>query len=141
MKRYTVNLARARAAGRKNRARKAVNILREELERREGEVTLSREVNQEIWKNGATKPPAKITVEIEERKNEKHAKLAEKEEKTASTTSSKEKDYSEIVSGNVSEVKEEIEEMEDPDLDALLEAEEEGKDRKTLKDWIEARKE
>jgi ribosomal protein L31E len=140
MKQYTVNLSRARAAGGKNRARKAINILREELEKKEGKVTLSREINQEIWKNGAAKPPAKITVEIENREGVKHATLAE-QKRPNSKDASKEGDYSQIMSGTVSEAKTAIEEMEDPNLQTLLEAEKESGNRKTLKDWIKAQKE
>lgn len=140
MKQYTVNLSRARAAGGKNRARKAINILREELEKKEGKVTLSREINQEIWKNGAAKPPAKITVKIENREGVKHATLVE-QKRPNSKDASKEGDYSQIMSGTVSEAKTAIEEMEEPDLQALLEAEKESGNRKTLKDWIKAQKE
>ncbi len=46
-------------------------------------------------------------------------------------------DYSDLLSGTVSEVKDAIEDLEDPDWQALKEAEIQGKNRKTLKDWIE----
>jgi ribosomal protein L31E len=148
MTRYTVNLGRARAAGRKNRARKAISILREELERKEGDVTLSREVNQEIWKDGASRPPNKISVNVEEVDGEKKVYPAEEKESpqgtsstSGSSTDSEEKDYSQAVSGTIDESKEAIKEMDNPDYDALLDAEKSGKDRKTLKDWIESRKE
>ncbi|MFB6100208.1 MAG: hypothetical protein ABEK16_02945 [Candidatus Nanohalobium sp.] len=146
MKRYTINLSRARASARKDRARKAVTILREELERKEGEVVLSREVNQEIWKDGAGKPPAKISVRIEEEDGEKKVYPAEEKERkaessgTSESSSEQEDDYSEVVSGTIGDAKEAINEMDDPDYDALLEAEKENKDRKTLKDWFRAQK-
>jgi ribosomal protein L31E len=143
MKRYTVNLGRARATGRKDRARKAVKILKEELERKEGsEVVLSREINQKIWKDGASKPPVKISVKIEEVSGKKKVyPVEEKERESKSVESSEEDDYTEIVSGTVSETKKTINDLDDPDYDALLEAEENGKDRKTLKDWIQAQNE
>jgi large subunit ribosomal protein L31e len=148
MTRYTVNLGRARAIGRKKRARKAVSILREELERKEGDVILSQEINQEIWKDGAAKPPNKISVRVEESDGEKKAYLAEEKDKTETTsqssetsTESEESDYSDIVSGTIDESKEEIKNLDNPDYSALLEAEKSGKDRKTLKDWIQARQE
>jgi ribosomal protein L31E len=142
MKRYTVNLGRARATARKDRARKAVKILKEELERKEGsEVVLSREINQEIWENGASKPPVKISVKIEEVDGKKKAYPVEEQERDRKAENSSGIDYEEIVSGNVSDTKEAIDELDDPDYGALLEAEENGKDRKTLKDWIQAQKE
>ncbi len=45
--------------------------------------------------------------------------------------------YGEILDKTISEVKEEVEENEKINLEKLLEAEIEGKDRKTLKEWIE----
>ena len=47
-------------------------------------------------------------------------------------------DYEEIVDKTVEEVKEEVEEK-DLDLEKLLEAETNNKDRKTLKEWIKRR--
>jgi ribosomal protein L31E len=142
MKRYTVNLGRARATARKDRARKAVKILKEELERKEGrEVVLSRDINQEIWEDGASKPPVKISVKIEEIDGKKKAYPVEEQGRIRKAENSSEKDYEEIVSETVSDTKEAISELEDPDYDALVKAEENGKDRKTLKDWIQAQKE
>ncbi|QGA80983.1 30S ribosomal protein S3 [Candidatus Nanohalobium constans] len=46
----------------------------------------------------------------------------------------------EIVSGTISDAKEAINDMSEPDFDALLHAEEDNKDRKTFKDWIETQK-
>jgi len=48
-------------------------------------------------------------------------------------------DYEGIVSGTVSDAKEQLQELDDPDYEAALEAEENGKDRKTLKEWIKSR--
>lgn len=139
MDRYTINLSRARAVGRKKRAGKAVRILTDELEKKEGEITISRELNQEIWKRGAKKPPAKVSVKIEEENGGKTAYPVEDRADTTSTSqTSSDVDYSEVVSGTISDAKEEIGELDNPDYDSLLEAEKEGKDRKTLKDWIQA---
>jgi ribosomal protein L31E len=139
MTRYTVNLSRARAAGGKERAKKAVSILQNKLEKKEGEVRLSTEVNKEIWSRGAAKPPAKISVKVEEKDGEKKAYPVEtKEKQNKPSSSSSSHDYSEVVSGTIGEAKDAINEMASPDYEALLEAEKNGKDRKTLKDWIEA---
>jgi len=49
--------------------------------------------------------------------------------------------FDDIVSGTVGDAKDAIENMENPDYDQLLEAEKSGKDRKTLKEFIENQKE
>ncbi|MFB6204055.1 MAG: hypothetical protein ABEJ75_00245 [Candidatus Nanohaloarchaea archaeon] len=46
-------------------------------------------------------------------------------------------EYEDIVSGTITEAKDALKEMEEPDYRAALEAEKEGKDRKTLKEWLE----
>ncbi len=48
-------------------------------------------------------------------------------------------DYEKLVSGTVGDSKEALEEVENPDWEAALEAEERGKNRKTLVEWIERR--
>jgi len=46
-------------------------------------------------------------------------------------------DYSEIVSGTITEAKNTLEEMEEPDYQAALKAEKNQKNRKTLTNWLE----
>ncbi|MFB6202863.1 MAG: hypothetical protein ABEK01_00050 [Candidatus Nanohaloarchaea archaeon] len=140
---HNVNLSRARMAGRKSRAKKAMSILQEELERIEGDVSISGEVNAEIWKNGAEKPPSQISVEIEEVEGGKTAFLAAKEPETGGKAMEEPEEdgsveeYEELLSGTVQEAKDAVREMEDPDYGKLLELEKEGKDRKTLKEFLE----
>lgn len=50
-----------------------------------------------------------------------------------------ENDPEDIVGGTIDEVKDRIRDMESPDYEALLEAEREGKDRKTVVDFLENR--
>ncbi len=52
-----------------------------------------------------------------------------------------EEDYSELLSGTVDEVRSRVREMENPDYRAILEAEQEGKDRKTVREFLERRME
>ncbi len=188
MSRYTVNLSRARTYSRRKRAQKAMSILREQLEKREGKkVSISPEVNRKIWERGAEKPPASIEVEItetagepvavlpgsepeveeepeeaeepteeveeteseetpeedteEESEEPEEAEEAEEEavEEEPGEDDEPEVDYSEIVSGTISDAKEQLQELEDPDYGAALEAEKSNKDRKTLKEWLENR--
>ncbi len=167
MPRYTVNLSRARAFSRRKRASKAMKILREKLEEREGEeVSVSPEVNSKIWESGIERPPAKLEVEvvetadglravlpgaeveepepeeIEEEPEPEEEQLEEEEAEEQDTgddgASTESIDYEEIVSGTVGEAKEQLQEMDDVDWDKALEAEEDNKDRKTLKEWIES---
>ena len=46
-------------------------------------------------------------------------------------------EYDEMVSGTITEAKEALNEMEDPDFEAALEAEKDNKNRTTLIDWLE----
>jgi len=151
---YTINLSRARTVGRNKRAKKASSILREELERREGEeISISNEVNQKIWSRGASKPPRKVDIEVVEAEEGLWAVLSDKAQKNSSGTSENESeeesedteegeytesDYEEALDGTVSEAQEAIEDFEDPDYDKLIQLEEEGKDRKTLLDFLES---
>ncbi|MFB6292415.1 MAG: hypothetical protein ABEI58_03405 [Candidatus Nanohaloarchaea archaeon] len=47
-------------------------------------------------------------------------------------------DYDEIVSGTITEAKEALGELDDPDYEAALEAEKDNKNRKTLVEWLES---
>lgn len=153
MTRHTFNLSRAKVVGRNKRSKKAMSILREKLQNAEGDVSISPELNQSIWRKGGSNPPSKVTVEVEEEDGRKVAYPAEipsKETKTQETSSTKdtteeetesEEDYSDVVGGTVGDAKDAISEMEDPDYEALLEAEKAGKDRKTLKEFIEGKME
>lgn len=143
MTRQTVNLSRARVASRRNRAKKAVKILREKLEHQKGEkVSISSGVNQEIWERGAKKPPAKITVDVQATEDGLKAFTAEQPTESKSTSessgSSEDVDYESVVEGTVAEVKEAVKE-DDLDAEKVLEAEKDNKDRKTLKEFLEDR--
>ena len=50
-----------------------------------------------------------------------------------------EAEYEEIVSGTITDAKEAIEDLDNPDYESLLKAEEADKNRTTFKDWIETR--
>lgn len=139
--------------GRNKRAKKASSILREELERHEGEeISISNEVNQKIWSRGASKPPRKVDIEVVEAEDGLWAVLSDKAQDSSGTSEDEseevsedteegeytESDYEEALDGTVSEAQEAIEDFEDPDYDKLIQLEEEGKDRKTLLDFLES---
>ena len=48
-------------------------------------------------------------------------------------------DYKDILEGTVDEVKDAVRDLDDPDYEGLLDSEKEGKDRKTVKEFIESR--
>lgn len=49
-------------------------------------------------------------------------------------------DYSQVLDGTVDEAKDAVQEMKNPDYDALIAAEQRGKNRKTLLEWLERRR-
>ncbi|MFB6209380.1 MAG: hypothetical protein ABEJ56_04575 [Candidatus Nanohaloarchaea archaeon] len=71
---------------------------------------------------------AENTVEKEEEEN------VEEERETEAET-----DYQEVVSGTISDAKDELEAMETPDFEAALEAERDNKNRTTFVDWLESK--
>lgn len=64
--------------------------------------------------------------------NPEEEQVAETEEETQVT-----EEYEELVSGTITEAKDALGDMEEPDYEAALQAEKENKDRKTLKQWLE----
>lgn len=76
--------------------------------------------------------------EIEESKEKEESEDEEEEE--PSEEEEKEVDYESIVDNTIADAKKEIEDLEDPDFDSLLEAEKENKNRKTFISWLENQK-
>ena len=64
----------------------------------------------------------------------------EKEADTTSETVEVTEEYEEIVAGTITDAKEDVEELESPDYDALIQAEQDNKNRTTLIDWLESQK-
>lgn len=60
---------------------------------------------------------------------------ASNQQATSQTT----RDYDELLSGTVEEVKDTVREMDNPDYRAILEAEKQSKDRKTVKEFLKRR--
>jgi len=150
MAQYTVDLSKIRNYSRRKRASKAMSILREQVSKREeGDLSISPEINHHLWDRGASNPPTTIRVEVVEQDDGKRVQLAESEtQQTEQTTSTKESTeessetdgkYEEALDGTVSDAKDAIKDMENPDYERLLELEQEGKDRKTLKEFLESR--
>lgn len=74
--------------------------------------------------------------EAEEAEPEEQGEPEEEAETKESTA-----DYDQIVSRTIGDAKEQIKEMDEPDFDALIEAEKDNKDRKTMKEYLENQKE
>jgi len=64
----------------------------------------------------------------------------EEEADTTSETVEVTEEYEEIVAGTITDAKEDVEDLESPDYDALIQAEQENKNRTTLIDWLESQK-
>jgi len=64
----------------------------------------------------------------------------EEEADTTSETVEVTEEYEEIVAGTITDAKEDVEELESPDYDALIQAEQDNKNRTTLIDWLESQK-
>ncbi|PSH01588.1 MAG: hypothetical protein BRC27_01675 [Nanohaloarchaea archaeon SW_10_44_10] len=73
--------------------------------------------------------------ELEENPEEEQT-ADEKVEETEVT-----EEYEDIVSGTITEAKDALGDMEEPDYEAALQAEKDNKDRKTLKEWLESQME
>jgi large subunit ribosomal protein L24 len=85
-----------------------------------------------------------LAEEAEESSEEEESEESEETEETEAEESEEEEtsvDYSDVVSGTISDAKDQISEMESPDFDALLEAEKSNKDRKTMVEYLENQKE
>ncbi len=144
--RKTVNISKAKTASRQSRAKKAVSVLKSHFEE---DVKVSQELNEQIWSKGIENPPSKVTVTLEEgmlypaesfeseTQEKEEIEESEAEESEDESSESGDEDYSEVVDGTMDEVKDRVGELEDPDFEALIEAEEAGKDRKTMKEWFE----
>lgn len=64
--------------------------------------------------------------------------IEQESETEEETSSSDTEEYDDIVSGTITDAKEALNDMEDPDFEAALEAEEDNKNRTTLVDWLES---
>ena len=86
---------------------------------------------EELEEVEETEEAVEEETETEESESEEESTQDETEE-TDSTSA----DYEEIVSGTISDAKEALEEMDNPDYDTALAAEEDNKDRKTFKEYL-----
>jgi ribosomal protein S24E len=76
--------------------------------------------------------------EYEDKLEEGIPEETEEETETTEEPGSSEDSYEAIVSGTISDAKDQLNDMDEPDYEAALEAEKAGKNRTTLIDWLEA---
>ena len=99
--------------------------------------TGSDEETEEADDSDETEDVEEEDVEESETEEQEDEEVEETEEETASD----DVDYDEIVDGTISDAKDQIGELENPDYEAILEAEEGNKARTTFIDWLENKKE
>ncbi|MFB6145058.1 MAG: 30S ribosomal protein S3 [Candidatus Nanohaloarchaea archaeon] len=78
--------------------------------------------------------------ETEEAPEEEEVEETDDSEEVEDIEEPEEVDYDEIIGGTISDAKDMIRDLDSPDWDALLEAEEDGKARKTFISWLEDQK-
>ncbi|MFB6209779.1 MAG: 30S ribosomal protein S3 [Candidatus Nanohaloarchaea archaeon] len=104
---------------------------------------ISKDEVREVFEEGGieTESEDKDTEdETEESEDAEEAEEDDVDEETG-TGSGSSADYEEIVSGTISDAKEMLEELEDPDYEQALESEKDNKERKTFIEWLENKKE
>jgi len=79
--------------------------------------------------------------ETEETEEDEESEEEPTEETETEETESTETNYEEIVSENIGDVKDALKDLDEPDYEAALEAEKAGKNRKTLVEYLENKKE
>lgn len=103
-----------------------------------GTSDISKDEVREVFEEGGIETDSGDELEDEEDTSDEEGE-AERKEETGSDTG--EVDYVEIVSGTISDAKDKLKELEEPDWEEALNAERENKERKTFIEWLENRKE
>lgn len=78
-----------------------------------------------------------VEAEVEEVSEESEETDEKEEVEEESKEDEDEEDYEEVLEGSISDAKEKIENMEDPDYEELLDIEKSNKDRKGMKSYLE----
>ncbi|MDY6766154.1 MAG: hypothetical protein SVW77_02195, partial [Candidatus Nanohaloarchaea archaeon] len=143
---HTVGLGEVRRVAPRNRAAKAMKLLKEYVRRHSGvsTVSVSTSVNEALWSDGAANPPNSIDVQVLVDADTAHVELADMEfdlgEDEESGAEEEPVDLSdeELAERNVDEVKDLVETgVVDPQR--ALDVEYAGKNRKTLIEWLQDR--
>ncbi|MDY6762095.1 MAG: hypothetical protein SVY41_03525 [Candidatus Nanohaloarchaea archaeon] len=144
---HTVGLGEVRRVAPRNRAAKAMKLVKEYVRRHSGVdvVSVSTAVNEELWRDGASNPPNSIEVQVLVDGDTAHVELAdiefdlsEEEEEEAERPAAEELTDEELAEKNVDEVKDLVTSGA-VDAQRALDVEYAGKNRKTLIDWLQDR--
>lgn len=79
------------------------------------------------------------TEDADENTEEEKVEEDENEEESEDELEESSADYSDLVSGTIGDAKDQIQEMEDPDYESILQAEKDKKNRTTFVDWLESK--
>jgi len=115
----------------------AISDAAEELEIDMEEISV--EEVRDVFENMDEEPEDTEETEEESDGESKQDEQAPEEDAEQSEEGDSEAEYDEIVSGTISDAKDALEELEDPDYEAALQAEKDNKNRTTFVDWLEAR--
>ncbi len=159
----TITLQKARAASRKNKAKKAVKEIKQQVKKHTDykDVRVSNGLNETIWSEGAANPPRTVEVqlidledhvlvetadfeeEVEEKVESQETEEVEdiEEEKEVEDVKESQGDIPEEVrevleDGTISEGKEAVQSMNKADFEELLNFEERNQNRKGMKKFL-----
>ncbi|MDY6773748.1 MAG: hypothetical protein SVS85_00985 [Candidatus Nanohaloarchaea archaeon] len=143
---HTVGLGEVRRVAPRNRASKAMKLVKEYVRRHSGveTVSVSNAVNEELWKSGARNPPKSLEIQVLVEEGTAHVELAggefelEEEEAEEVEEAVEELSDEELAERNVDEVKELVESGA-VEAERALDVEYAGKNRKTLIEWLQGR--
>jgi len=91
---HTIPLRKAFRGGRKKRAKKAISLIREYLQRhmKVDEVKIGKTINESVWAKGIQKPPRRVRIHSTVENNVAYAELIGTDIKTPSASEIKEKE-------------------------------------------------
>jgi len=115
-----------------------------EVDEEEMEEALEEDEESEMMKQMQTgESSMEPSEDEEEEETEDETETGEQEDKETEETEEgdSETEYDEIVSGTISDAKDELQSMDKPDYEAALQAEKSNKDRKTMIEWLESKAE
>ncbi|MDY6769217.1 MAG: 50S ribosomal protein L31e [Candidatus Nanohaloarchaea archaeon] len=143
---HTVGLGEVRRVAPRNRASKAMKLLKEYVRRHSGvqTVSVSTAVNEALWADGAANPPNSIDVQVLVDDGTAHVELADiefdlpEDEEEEEEPAAEELTDEELAEKNVDEVKDLVD-TGAVDAQRALDVEYAGKNRKTLIDWLQDR--
>ncbi|MDY6789249.1 MAG: 50S ribosomal protein L31e [Candidatus Nanohaloarchaea archaeon] len=126
----TISLNKVRSASRKNKAKKAVNEIKQQIAKytEYSDIRISNNLNERIWDRGAAKPPRKLDVQLIDLEDHVLVDVADKKQKglEESEAVSEEPEDTEVEENLEEEPEESTEEVEENIPEEVREVLEEG---------------